>query len=356
MLENKAFCFFCFHDNASILAFLPRLGFLALAILCFSQNRVFAQYDSTYVKTYKNEIGGRFYFSRKYTDLTLHNSAKDYKIHYSPNSPLNAGIGATYRYLTINAVYGFGFLNPGREERGKTKYLDLQMHNYLPKWVVDGYGQFYKGYYLKSRNFSVSPESYYIRPDLSVVEVGASGQYMFNGSRFSYGSSFLQNAWQKKSAGTFLLGFEGIYSRVKGDSSIVPANVDPDFAGQNFKKLWFFQLGPNVGYGYTLVVQGHYFISGTASVSLNYGWNTWGGYETSELKSSGFSSNLNLRFFAGYNSEKWSVGLIYVNKGVTSLDKQLSHHIELNTGNYRLCFVHRFEPGKGLKKFLKILP
>ncbi len=124
------------------------------------------------------------------------------------------GIGATYRWATLNLAYGFGFLNPDRG-RGKTKYLDLQFHGYGRKFSIDVLGQFYNGFYLTPRGTGTTHGTYYQRPDIEVGAVGASAQYIFNYRKFSYRAAFLQNEWQKRTAGTFLLGQSGLSAEQK---------------------------------------------------------------------------------------------------------------------------------------------
>ena len=65
---------------------------------------------------------------------------------------------------------GFARFNPN-EEKGKTKYLDLQGHFYTRKWNVAFFGRiFYKGYYLTPAGLAAPQgEPYYIRPDMLVL-------------------------------------------------------------------------------------------------------------------------------------------------------------------------------------------
>jgi hypothetical protein len=53
----------------------------------------------------------------------------------------------------LNLAYGFGFLNRGEEQKGKTKYWENQGHMYGRKWGYDFYAQFYKGYYLYPKDW-----------------------------------------------------------------------------------------------------------------------------------------------------------------------------------------------------------
>src|SRR5690606_10145591 len=93
-------------------------------------------HDTSYYISLADHIMTRAYMSRKYTSVRLGAPRGTDDIHYLPNTTLNMGVGATYKSLTLNLAYGFPFLNR-RDERGKTKYLDLQSHIYTRKWTYD---------------------------------------------------------------------------------------------------------------------------------------------------------------------------------------------------------------------------
>ena len=74
------------------------------------------QYDTSYYVSYEDQITGRFYLSQKYVSFRYIDTGNDLVFRYLPNTTLNMGVGATYKWATLNLAYGFGFLNP---ENGK---------------------------------------------------------------------------------------------------------------------------------------------------------------------------------------------------------------------------------------------
>lgn len=333
---------------------LKKLLFLLVSVFfCLLHYNVCGQYDTAYYVSYEQRLTGRFYFSRKYTSLQIKNPTKNYALNYYPNTSLNMGVGATYHWATLNLAYGFGFLNPERG-RGKTKYLDLQFHSYGRKIVVDVFGQFYKGFYLGEKQYSTDNNLYYRRPDLRVNLIGTSAQFVVNNRKFSYRASFLQNEWQKKSAGTLLVGLEAYLGWIKADSSIVPGAIAQDARDIYPKKINFFELGPNIGYAYTLVIHQHFFVTGSASLSLDFGRSVLRD-DSHHERTSGFSPNTFLRFFGGYNSGRWAINLVYITDRVRLVSSQSDKNIFLNTGNYRLNFTYRFSLSRKARKALNIV-
>ena len=307
--------------------------------------------DTTYYKMYPGGITARFYFSQKYTAFTLQDKkAKD--ITYRPNTTLNMGVGATYHNFSLNLAYGFGFLNQDNE-KGDTKYLDLQGHFYKPKYVIDFLGQLYKGYHLEPEGFGASNENtYYYRPDARVTLFGLSAYRVFNSRRFSYRAAFIQNEWQKKSAGTFLAGAEVYYGNMKADSSWVPAAMADLYEKRDISKIVYYSFGPGIGYAYTAVGFQHLFLTGSLTGNLNVSY-------TSEITGKAqhkWSINPVARFriAAGYNSNNWNVSANWIADKLPFKGASGDGNYLLQTGNYRFIIAKRLTPGPKLKRHLRL--
>jgi hypothetical protein len=338
--------------------FLIRLAFSVIILVCaaFSASGQMKtqKTDTAYYHPYPNKVTGRFYFSRKFTTLIVRNGTKDYGLRYRPNTTLNMGVGATYKWATLNLGYGFGFLNP-EGGRGKTRYLDLQFHSYGRKFTIDLLGSFYSGFYLAPRGKAANNDTeYYLRPDLKVNAGGVTVQYIFNHGKFSYRAAFLQNEWQKRSAGSLLAGFEIYSGGIKADSTIIPTAIDREIATTELKQMRFFELGPSLGYAYTYVYKKHFFVTGAGSVSLSVGVNTF--YDQDgKTRATGITPNTLFKVFGGYNSSSWAISVLYISNAQSLARSSNEHAIRLNTGNMRLNFVYRFKPNKRARKMLKMV-
>ncbi|QNL20408.1 DUF4421 domain-containing protein [Hyphobacterium sp. CCMP332] len=307
--------------------------------------------DSSYVASFYNHLNWRYYLSQKYTSLRLANVSENYELNYIPNTSLNMGIGATYKWATLNLAYGFRFLN-GDQDKGRTRWLDLQAHQYFRKITIDVLGQFYSGFYLSPAGKAVKVgKQYYNRPDLNVIQVGASVQYIFNHQRFSYRALFFQNEWQKKSAGSPLAGFEVFVVNINADSSIVPSLISRAESDLNTNLLRSFQFGPNFGYAHTLVFKKHFYLSLSGSVSLGFGTNSF--LDLGNNARINFTPNFFVRAFAGYNSRKWAIGLTGINNGQSLAKASGNERVTIYSGNFRINFVYRVLPNRSTKRVLK---
>lgn len=306
--------------------------------------------DTTYYIFFPESITGRFYFSQKHTSFDIKSKeAKD--LHYSPNTNLNIGVGATWHNISLNLAYGFNFLN-NDQEKGKTKYVDLQAHLYRPRWVTDFYGQFYNGYHVSPEGFAAKPgEKYYYRPDVSATLIGASQYYIFNSKRFSYRAALIQNEWQKKSAGTFLLGAEAYYGVLNGDSALVPKSIENQYAQKSIHRVDYLSLGPGAGYAYTVVIAHHLFVTGSLSGSLNLSYAMESDYVN---HNDNFSLNVvpNIKAAVGYNGKTWIISANYTGNNLPFKGATTENKYSINTGNYRFIISRRFSSDKKIRKIL----
>ncbi|OOG78699.1 DUF4421 domain-containing protein [Algoriphagus sp. A40] len=293
--------------------------------------------DTAYIKDTPEKMILRAYFSRKYTEINY----GDQIGVYEPNTGLNLGVGVTFQKFTLNIGVPVSFLNPDRKEEWPS-FLDLQSHIYPNSWIIDLFGQFYNGYYIKDFN---NPGEDYLRKDIRVVKLGASASYLFNGEKLSFEAAFHQSAIQKRSAFSPMVGFEAYRVRISGDSLILPESDGPILG--NYSRGDFWQVGPNAGFAGTLVIGKGFFITGAASGNLGLGISK--ADQDKETKNVELMPGYFLRGFAGYNGDRISINVSYVYKQL-DLTKQQDISHSVNTGNYRLNLIYKINPGPKLTK------
>lgn len=317
-----------------------------------AQRRAQLPVDTAYVRLYPLHLVGRVYFSQKYTHVDLLPPSGAARLKYRPNTSLNLGVGATYGPFTLNLAYGFGFLNPDAG-KGRTRYLDLQSHVYTRQWVIDGFGQFYTGYHLVPRGFATGdPAAYYHRPDARLRFFGASAYRLFNPRRFSYRAALVQNEWQKRSAGSWLVGAEWSAGTFRGDSSLVPGRVVGLYPRPLVREVRFLRLGPGAGYAHTVVFRKNIFVMASLTANLNLSFN----HETSEAgqtRAVSLRPNALYRVVAGYSNGRYNANLAWVNSTTAVGSADLAYGYRMRTGNFRLTVARLFVPGKRLRKLRK---
>jgi hypothetical protein len=297
-------------------------------------------HDTSYYRSYKGSIITRVFFSRNYNLLRLDPPGAPPDMKYHANTPLNLGLGFSYRFFSVSFSKGLDFLQSDAK-KGKTRSFDLQTHIYRRKWTFDALTQFYKGYYLGQPDIgSREPGSYYLRPDMGLNIVGATAYRVLNDQRFSYGAGLAQNASQQRSAGSFLFGGQAFYTAIHADSALAPYQVDPVYNKNGIRKVHLFAIGPGIGYAYTFVYRQHAFLLGSVNADLNAVFSREIGNGIKADKVS-LSPNYILRFGAGYNASRWSLSAVWFTSTLNASGESSGYAYTMRTGSYRLVYVRR---------------
>ena len=317
-----------------------------------AQNRTPIDNDSYYT-TFEEQLTTRLYLAKKYTSLIMMAPDGIQSLRYRPNSLTTMGVNGAYKSLSLSFGWGFGFLNPNKDEKGKTRSFDFQTHLYSQDWVTDIYAQFYKGYYLAIGGpEGTADKNYYKRPDVKVNLLGTSVYRLLNGEKFSYRAGFSQSEWQKKSAGSVLLGAEIYYGTMKGDSALVPSHISSYYPQRGIHRVRLVELGPGVGYAYTAVWDENLFLTGSATINADISM-------VKEVSPSGaanrvsISPNATLRGVAGYNSEEWAATISWLHSATNAKGKSSNYEYGIKTGEFRITLAKRFTPGNKLKRKLE---
>ncbi len=309
--------------------------------------------DTTYIKEYyRKHLVIRAYESTKFNNfkyIDAHN-----KLIFKPNNHNNFGVGFNYRFISLNFGFYVPFAAKNSDVYGTTKPLDLQTHIYLHKFIVDFYGQFYKGYFLSDTRQSIfngSDDHPMLRPDIATRDISLEVQYLFNDKKFSYNAPYYQNEIQKKSAGSFLLGGGIYHTDAKGDSALAPTNITYTdfFRNYKFNASSNTGIGFITGYAYTQVIKKIFFITDALSGGAGYNRSTLSdNYLDQNIRKNGVQFNLTERFAAGYSSDKYFAGITYIR--LITEDHSIYPHTwqEVNTGNFRITVAERFRLKKAL--------
>jgi hypothetical protein len=330
--------------------FLPIL--ICILIHSSSLAQVFRpDHDTTYYRSYKGSIICRVYLSRKYAVLKLVPPSYLESMSYHANTTLSIGVGITYKSLSVSISKGLGDFLSSEDKKGKTSFTDLQLRLYKRKWTIDAIASFSRGYYLSPQGLAApAGQSYYIRPDFGTQVAGVAVYRVLNDQKFSYGAALSQNAWQKKSAGSFLLGGEAFYLTSNADSAFVPNQLDTTFDQRNIRKFHLFEIGPGAGYAYTLVVKEHAFLMASFNVGLNFSYSREIGNDKGTKI--GVWGDYTFRIGAGYNANKWNVGLSWLATRISSEGHTSLYKYIYNAGGYKLVYARRFAIGHKMRRIL----
>lgn len=298
---------------------------------------------------YKNHLILRAYESTKFNNVRFFDGGT--KLIYKPNEHNNLGIGATYKFISLNIGFHIPFADKDLDKYGHTRQLDLQTHIYSRRYIIDFYGQFYRGYYLANpevRNTYTSDQPIK-RPDMRSRDISLSVQYIFNNDRFSYNAPTYQNEIQKKSAGSFLAGCGIFHSHVQGDSTLVPDDMPATFfRGNQFTAADHIGAEINGGYGYTLVIHKYFFATAMLTGGAGIGYSSITTLNGTRTGNWGPQIDLGIRCAAGYNYKRYFLGVNYVRLQTLSASAYPGSWQQVNRGNFRVIGARRFQYRKQL--------
>ncbi|MDX6188786.1 DUF4421 family protein [Flavobacterium sp. Fl-318] len=303
--------------------------YLSLLLIFVSPFFCAAQIDTTYIKPFENKFSVSSYLALKFLSLEQETNGETKK--FMPNTPMSLGLGVTVNNTIINFSYGYGLGFMRDDKKGRTKAFDFQLHNYGRKFTVDLFIQKYRGFYTADN----SNKNIQLYPDLKIQQYGAFGQYIFNNKKFSYKAAFNQNERQLKSAGSWLLGGGVYFTKIDSDSS---------FVHKSKNSLRNFQFGVSGGYAYTWAISKRWFTSGSITAGVNFGTERINDFGKKKIE---IYPTFFPRISAGYNKEKWSLGLSYINNLIFSSFSQDSdgtnngNSTGLASGNFQIAYIWR---------------
>lgn len=306
-------------------------------------------FDTAYVHDYSHILATRVYLSTKDNRMVLGSVPGAQNLVYQPNNRINMGVGASYRAITLNLGFPVPGINADDEVVGRTRYLDAQANILTQRTATNLFLQGFSGYYVSSHghdqvNWPADHARPY-RPDVRQFNLGVSTVRILNSDRFSYRASFNQDAWQRRSQGSWLIGGYATWFTMIGDSSLVPTALREEFtAAMDMRRGTFADLGPMGGYAYTLVWRAHWFltISGVAGAGLSGQWLRQPQGEGERLhRRAGPGWHAQVRASMGYNSRRWYAGVGYNQERIGYL-LEGQRGVQWMVSNLRFNVVRRF--------------
>lgn len=297
--------------------------------------------DTSYYETFRDKLNIRTFLSQKYIHVNIPSSGNTSDLEYKANPKLNLGLGFSYRGVTVNLFNGFSFLNKKDEPKGKTKGLDLQVHIYPRKWAIDLLFESPKGFYIDEKGFAgAGAGNYYYRGDIKSNLYGLSAYRVPNKEKFSYRAAISQTEWQKKSAGSLLYGGNIFHGILQGDSALIPGLVKNNYPQKDVRKMSYTTLGPGAGYAYTLVIDHHFFLTGSAVVNANLNMVKEEGASKDTKTSFNFSDVFKAAI--GYNSATWNFSANWLGQGLWIKGPSTTENYFFPSGQVRVVVAHKF--------------
>ncbi len=196
----------------------------------YSRGEQASDSSNLYIEDLTDLLTLRLYTLTKYNSLEIINP--NGRMIMRPNGNTNLGVGFNYKSLGLGIAFGRPLSQSSIDKYGLTNRFDMQVSFYGKRIGLDGFIQWYKGYYMANPDDFIDwdkPNYPHVR-DLEIFSIGGNGYYLFNREKFSYKAAYLRNEIQKRSAGSFSTGLFFYRDMVRSGNGFLPTEM-PDSTG-----------------------------------------------------------------------------------------------------------------------------
>ena len=286
-----------------------------LIIFSFLSLSIYAQLDTNYVKSYKDQLTARAYTMSEAISLEVDPLSVGPNLVYRPNSKQRYGVAGFYKWLGLGIAIQSPFPASKENIYGTSKSIDLRINAY-GSWINAelAYAN-YKGFYLENTPKiiagSLSNDPYYYRGDLQIESISGIVYFVPNYKKHSFKAAYIQNEYQLKSSGSLIIAPGVQINRIDADNILLPNDYSGRYNVYEEDKLVrgkFNVVGVFVGYSYTLVFLERFYVN---AALLPGAFMQYYNYHTEERHYEKNNAYFlwTIRFAAGYNGKRWFAGM-----------------------------------------------
>lgn len=313
-------------------------------------------YDTNYVASYRSALNLFLLTTYQSVDVDIEQD-EGADLSFSANTTEQYGAGLSYKWLSAEATFSVPALDDYDPAFGKSRSRGFGLGYTGRRLWARGFWNNTKGYYLNAPERWVAGwengDKPIVRPDLASDAYMLSVNYALSGKkRFSQNAALFQVERQKKSAGTFVVGFSGWRSVISADSSILsPALVDTFQLASGFRTMERTIAAATFGYAHTFSFWHKGFIHAAILPGLGYVHQVIRTSGPEVLEGSGGGAVSEFKLGAGYNGDRWYTALTMAYYYSTT---PIAEHLNLSTNYGFVRFVIGIRLGppgiKGLEK------
>lgn len=285
--------------------------------LCGQNASLFAKLpgDKANIIDYKHQLTLRLYSVTERISLDLNPLAEGPNLKFNPHTEPGIGIAAFYKWFGFGLALRMPTPESDADKYGTSSEIDLRLNAY-GSWI-NGELAFasYQGFYLSNtgelqENFG-NNDPYLQRADLNIRTISAIIYLVPNYKNHSFRAAYIQNESQKQGSGSLVIAPAFQFFRLNADSSLMPVEYEQAydvFEQDRVARGRFASVGVFAGYSYTFVL----FKKAYLNLGLMPG--AFIQYYNYQSDQSHFTRNnayllWTTRFAAGYNGNKWFMGM-----------------------------------------------
>lgn len=305
-------------------------------------------YDTTYIKSYRDLFHLTLVGVNKQTGVTLANVNSVNDLEFATNNPFGFGLAFDYKWATFEYTHTFSGLELRTDKKGESDAFAFRFGLTGRKLRMNFFIRSTVGFYLKNiqdydPDWFQSNRSYPHFDDLANITLALSVYYTFNHRKYSNTAALWQIDQQKKSAGSPVIGF---LTNLESIATGSPLSLnDTLLAGQiypDFKEGASLKVGLSGGYMHTFVLWHRFYLHGALIQGFLYSRGVTEFYNNQESRTyNTLGLSLYSRITAGYNGNRIYGGVFFVSDGF--IDDALNDTYSVTAYNYFRIYVgYRF--------------
>ena len=262
--------------KAIIFALLFSFAFAEVSAQQEEQGAYQPDYDTNYIKDYRHRLSVGLLVDFKNVVLGILQESSPV-ISYKTNLPLPMyGFIFSYRWLNFSVSLPIKKISQSDNNYTQTDGFSMALSVTKRKWYFRNFYEDYTGFQLTNPE-NIDPNYYQknnLNPDFKDMRQRnyyATIYYGFNGNNYSHRNLLWQSETQKKSAGSFLLGFSGGYKWVDSPRGLIPTYLEEDSTdAEDVLTVNYLNIGLNFGYSHTFVLPYHFNFSAMLVPAISF--------------------------------------------------------------------------------------
>ena len=263
------------------------------------------------------------------------------RIDFSPAPTFRLGAYFGWRWLFLGYTFNVNDIL-GKKRANEKKNTEVDFSIYTSKIGIDLY------YRKTGNNFKIkepekwTTDGYPINDDFNGLNIRMKGfniYYIFNHRFFSFPAAYSQSTEQRRSCGSFKLGFSYSQHKVSFDYTLLPKTLQDNMSeAMKFDRVYYSDYNISFGYAYNWVFKYNWLLDVSLTPAV--------AYTHSHLESDGnFNLFRNLRFknlnfdlitriALVYNNAKYFVGLSFIYHSFNYKKEQFSINNSFGSLNF----------------------
>ncbi|MFI5204652.1 MAG: DUF4421 family protein [Flavobacteriales bacterium] len=255
------------------------LLFLASVFRTSAQSR--NSHDTSYVQSYNDRIVVGLFQSYRELQYNLQETMVG-DTSYPSNAVFVApsrhatGISFSYDKISVSLAATTPATELEKKRFGATNFFSLGLSITSGKHRIESFYRKISGFYDKNTElrsdakWSPTDSIYFQRPNMTTWVVKVRGFRFFNQKKFSYGSAYVNNYRQIKSAGSFFLMGDLYYNEIRTSDFYLHRKLTPmwkQYGDLNFMN--FYGASAGFGYSFNLVLWRTLYVNLLADLGMN---------------------------------------------------------------------------------------